>query len=195
MAVPLVFAAWYISSFLYEKYDFYVQCLLIVLITLYLIFVMLSYVRTKTVSKLYTTVCVILGLALGTLVLTVLSNPKTLPEMTRLHSLSELADYRGKPLLITFSAQWCQNCHALDSEVYANGEFLSKKGSLSTVRFDLSDPKSKDNLEIAAYFGLVGVPQAILLDKDGHVIDRITGYSELNRFLKMLDKAKSSEKE
>lgn len=189
MAIPLLFAAWYISAFLYEKYDLYVQSLLVALITGYLVFAILSYKRPT--GRFGVSVCVLLGMVFGTLALATLPKTQPLPEVTRLYSLAELEEYKGEPLLVTFSAKWCQNCHALDSEVYANEDFLKKKGSLAVVRFDLTDPKNKENLEIAACFNLVGVPQALLLDRNGHIVDKVTGYTSIERFFKLLDKASS----
>jgi peroxiredoxin len=102
-----------------------------------------------------------------------------------------LADYKGKYVLLDFWASWCTPCReqhpALKSiyqnfkdsgfEIIAVSLDKTKKDWVSAINKDgvpwvqISDLKGSDN-EIAKYFGVSGIPYNFLLDKEGKIIDR-----------------------
>lgn len=106
--------------------------------------------------------------------------------------LDELA--ASSPLYVTFGASWCENCHALDEDVYAKDKFaalLSGRG-LKGVRIDLSDPKSEFSREVARRFRLSGVPAAAVVEggKASALLSGYHGFGAVREFIEKRSAAK-----
>lgn len=110
-------------------------------------------------------------------------------DFIKVSSVSELdALAKGSPLFVTFGASWCENCHAMDEDVYSKDEFtrfLSEKG-IKGVRIDLSDPKSEFSKEMARRFEIKGVPAAVVMD-DGRISPLLSGYQRSARVYKFIE--------
>lgn len=82
----------------------------------------------------------------------------------------------GLPVLVDFTAVWCQPCKALDPVVK---ELANEwDGKIKVVKLDVDD-----NPSIAMNYNVMGVP-TLLLFKDGEPVERTTGYMPKDRLTK-----------
>lgn len=77
----------------------------------------------------------------------------------------------GKPLLVDFSASWCQPCQMLKPEFAKAADKVGGKVEFRTVDVD-------ENRNLAAEFGVQGVPTLVLISPDGKEIGRRVGYMD-----------------
>ncbi len=113
-------------------------------------------------------------------------------EVGSIERLDELA--ASSPLYVTFSAAWCENCHALDEDIYSKEKFatlLSGKG-LKGVRIDLSDPKSEFSRKVARRFGISGVPAAAMVE-GRRASPLLSGYQGFGAVRKFIEKHHAAE--
>ncbi|MEP0807637.1 MAG: thioredoxin [Chloroflexota bacterium] len=73
-----------------------------------------------------------------------------------------------KPVLVDFSAVWCQPCKMLDPVVKElAGEW---EGKVKVVKID-----ADENPNLVMKYGVMGIP-TLLFIKDGEVKERVTGF-------------------
>ncbi|AVQ12819.1 PF03190 family protein [Leptospira santarosai] len=105
----------------------------------------------------------------------------------------EKAKTEGKPIFIDVYADWCGYCKTLKNEIYPKKEVqleLSKFVALSLDGDTFPNLKRK--------YGIKGYPSILFLDKNGSLIDKITGMPDSKMILKLLKNAyarKNLEKE
>lgn len=108
-----------------------------------------------------------------------------------------LASHRGRPVFLNFWASWCEPCQketptlvafsaahprvdvvgiAVNDDPSASRRFARKKGVKYPVGVD-------ENGDVAAHFGVTGLPVTVIIDADGRVAD--TFFGEITR--KQLD--------
>jgi len=76
-----------------------------------------------------------------------------------------------RPVLVDFSASWCQPCKALAPTIdKVAGEYT---GKLDVYKVDIDNAQ-----EVAASFGIMSVPTCIFF-RDGKEVDRFTGNADL----------------
>ena len=80
------------------------------------------------------------------------------------------------PVLVDFTAVWCQPCKALDPVVKELADEWN--GQVKVVKLDVDD-----NPSIAMNYNVMGVP-TLLLFKDGEPVERTTGYMPKDRLTK-----------
>ncbi len=74
----------------------------------------------------------------------------------------------SQPVLVDFSAVWCQPCKMLDPIVkQLAGEW---NGKVKVVKID-----ADENPNLVMQFGIMGIP-TLLFFKEGELKERITGY-------------------
>jgi cytochrome c biogenesis protein CcmG/thiol:disulfide interchange protein DsbE len=98
----------------------------------------------------------------------------------------DLADYRGRPLMVNLWASWCPPCRR---EAGAIARFASGNKDVSVVGIDVSDTRrgarsfyarygwhhpsiADPNATIATDLGYQALPTTIFLDRDGRVVGR-----------------------
>jgi len=110
-------------------------------------------------------------------------------------SMAGLDQYKGKYLLVDFWASWCGPCRAAIPKVIALYEQYKDKGfAVASISID-TDKKAwekalkeenmpwlqllSDNKEnTTKLFQFTGIPTMYLVDPDGNIIERFTGYTE-----------------
>lgn len=84
------------------------------------------------------------------------------------------------PVLVDFSATWCQPCKVLAPTIDTVAKEYSGKLSVFKVDIDASP-------DAAAHFGIRGVPTVIFF-KDGREVDRFVGNQDLRAVKERVEK-------
>jgi thioredoxin 1 len=85
------------------------------------------------------------------------------------------------PVLVDFWAPWCGPCRMIAPAVEELGAEFAGKARVAKVNVD-------ENQELAARFNISGIP-ALLIFKDGKVVDQILGAAPKIRIADRLDRA------
>jgi thioredoxin 1 len=84
------------------------------------------------------------------------------------------------PVLVDFSAAWCQPCRALAPTIdKVAGEY---KGKMDVYKVDIDNAQ-----EVAASFGIMSVPTCIFF-RDGKEVDRFMGNADLRTVKSHVDR-------
>ena len=115
----------------------------------------------------------------------------SLPDLSgRLHSLT---DYKGKYILLDFWASWCEPCLASVPELKEVAEIYRDRLTLIGISLDKNredwlqatrkhgvswvNLNAPDQSEIAAKYGINGIPHQVLISPEGMVLGAWSGYS------------------
>lgn len=102
--------------------------------------------------------------------------------------------FKGKVLLVTFFATWCPPCrHEVPSLIQLNNKFGSQGFSVIALSVDQGGPEGvakfvkKENINYPVlmsnrsttrdFGGIVGIPTAFLVNREGNVVKRYSGYT------------------
>jgi thiol:disulfide interchange protein DsbD len=93
-----------------------------------------------------------------------------------------------KPVVIDFYADWCPNCHDLDSTVFSDPTIIAKLAQVTALRMDVTDMDAQGVQSIIQEYGIDGVPTVVFLDSRGHEIadSRIMGAASSKEFSESL---------
>lgn len=104
------------------------------------------------------------------------------PWQTRLPAFSTDGPPRGAgPILLYFTAPWCGFCKQMERTTLADAEVAAQVGKLRAHKIDYDAQGG-----LVERFGVRGIPAFVLTNDRGEVIDRLTGATEKDAFLKWL---------
>jgi thioredoxin:protein disulfide reductase len=91
------------------------------------------------------------------------------------------------PIIIDFTAEWCEACHELEKAVFQNDGVRNKLAAFVPLRLDFTED-SPANQQKATKYGVISLP-TIAFVKDGQILEqpRINGVVQPEQFNKVLD--------
>jgi len=92
----------------------------------------------------------------------------------------------SKPVLVDIFAHWCNPCKTMLPRVYDAAKEFKGKAKVYTLDFD-KNPKK------CAQYKIKSIP-TLLLFKNGHVVERITGIISKRELFKLMEKHIPKEK-
>lgn len=98
-----------------------------------------------------------------------------------------VAKAKQLPIVIDFSAEWCEACHVLDATVFQHPDVVPHLQSVVLLRFDVTED-SAQNEEKLRKFGVLSLPTIVFLDRNQKLMDkpRVNGVIPYTEFLEML---------
>ena len=181
-AIPLFLAAYFTCNHLLGNLNTYIEPAVFAFCAAYLVGVVL---KSKKISVIMMSgfACFALIFIISYQCIQMFSNIN----FTQIKSVDELNSYEGRKVMITVSADWCTNCHTLDSGLYSSDEFLKLTKDIARLRFDLTDPNTPENQEDTQKFSIIGVPYMVVLDEHGRIIGQYTGNITLKKLKSILN--------
>jgi thioredoxin-related protein len=82
-----------------------------------------------------------------------------------------------RPLLVNFHAPACEWCAKMDAETFTDTKVVALSRRYLCVRLD-----SEVDGAVCARYGVLDYPTTLLLDSEGKVVTRLSGYTPPERF-------------
>jgi len=94
----------------------------------------------------------------------------------------------GQPMIVDFTAEWCEACHEIEAQIFQDPKFVEKLGGIVPLRVDVTSATEK-NTEILQKYGVISLPTIVFVGADGTILKRprIHGLIPLEKFLEILE--------
>ncbi|MBU0720644.1 protein-disulfide reductase DsbD [bacterium] len=101
----------------------------------------------------------------------------------------ELAKYKGKKILLDFSAKWCTACKELEEVTFADENVKAKMAEFVLIKADVTD-NGENEKALSKKYGVFGPPAILFIDETGEVMQAktIIGFIPPDEFLTHLNK-------
>ncbi len=94
---------------------------------------------------------------------------------------TKVAAMEKSPVLLFFTASWCQWCQKLEREVLVEPKVVSELRKFVCVKLDVDK-----NRDVAMVYGVVSMPRIIVLNTQNEIIGDWLGYRDTKAFLQLL---------
>lgn len=108
----------------------------------------------------------------------------TVHNLTELNTELDNAREAHKPVMIDFSAAWCEACHQLDHTTFADENVKKALSRFVLIRADVTELNAQ-TAAMKARYSILGIPTLIFVDTDGKVNKGATvaGYVPPKKFM------------
>lgn len=83
----------------------------------------------------------------------------------------EIARNKKLPLIVDFTAQWCEACHVLENTVYKDPEVVQKIAPIVALRIDVTK-ETEGNQKKLRQFGVLSLPAVVFMDRSGNILEQ-----------------------
>ncbi|MDZ4753142.1 MAG: thioredoxin family protein [Phycisphaerae bacterium] len=91
-----------------------------------------------------------------------------------------------KPIVLQFGASWCGWCKKLEEETLNDADILRASPRLAWVHVDIDEFP-----QVAARYGVRGVPHAVIVDGDGVQLAQLRGFADAAAYLAFLTRGET----
>lgn len=99
------------------------------------------------------------------------------------------AKAEGRPLLVDFTAAWCNACKELDVVTFAHRSVSQEAGRFVAVKVDATDDEDPIVRETMSSLRVVGLPTVLVFDSTGREVERFTDFVPPSTLLGALRRA------
>jgi thioredoxin-like negative regulator of GroEL len=89
-----------------------------------------------------------------------------------------------QPMVIVFGARWCTWCRKMETDTLTDPKVTTVASQFLWVKVDVD----KDH-ELAARYGVEGIPVAVVVDKQGRILGSESGFMPPAKFVEFLTKS------
>ena len=104
----------------------------------------------------------------------------------------ERASAEQRPVLAYFTANWCGYCKKMDRTTWKSPAVIERLAGIVAVRVDVDETQPRNGqagADVAARYGVQGTPTLAVLDRNGQVLARTSGYLDERQLLEWLDRS------
>ena len=92
-------------------------------------------------------------------------------------------------MVIDFYADWCIPCKELDALTFSDKSVINEMGRFTNYKVDMTIT-TDENESLRKRFDVIGMPTVLIIDSEGKVVNRITGFVNADEFLSFIREVK-----
>ena len=96
------------------------------------------------------------------------------------------AQATNKLVVVDFFATWCGPCKMMERDTFADKKVRQQLTNFVTLKIDMDRQP-----QLAAKYGIEGMPTTLVIDATGKPLARAVGYLDPDRYLSVLDRIKT----